>query len=142
MTGTERYPWAAIKREYLEGSGPSLLAEKYGMDVEQIYNKIKRDKWAASKNQLKTEIEKTIREEAVASVAELKTQAREMMALLLKNAIANQSLTSMALMPEELKINPLLRDALKEAWKADLNQEAAPDKEEPPGFIVEPDAQD
>lgn len=39
-------PWTKIKKEYLEGTAPKELAEKYKLDINKIYDKIDNAKWA------------------------------------------------------------------------------------------------
>lgn len=141
MPRGDQYPWAAIQREYLEGAGPSYLAKKYGMKSVQIEQKIAREGWHQDKLRLKKEIQETIHKEAVRSVAELKTQAREIMAHILENVLKDPSVASAVILPKELTINPIVRDALKEIWKSDLTHETGNDTQEAPGFIIEPEKQ-
>ena len=56
-------PWNKIKAEYLKGSSPKELAEKYSLKPKAISNKATIEKWAGQRKQIKANISKNIEEE-------------------------------------------------------------------------------
>ena len=56
-------PWNKIKAEYLKGSSPKELAQKYSLKPKAISNKATIEKWAGQRKQIKANISKNIEEE-------------------------------------------------------------------------------
>lgn len=56
-------PWNKIKAEYLAGATPKSLAEKYGIDINLIYNKIKGGKWTPKKSEIIQNLEDRVQKE-------------------------------------------------------------------------------
>lgn len=53
-------PWNKIKAEYLKGSSPKELAQKYKLKPKAISNKATIEKWANEKKQIKANISKNV----------------------------------------------------------------------------------
>ena len=56
-------PWNKIKAEYLKGSSPKELAQKYSLKPKAISNKATIEKWAGQRKQIKANVSKNIEEE-------------------------------------------------------------------------------
>ena len=69
--------WSQIMAEYISGSGPKYLSEKFNIPVETIRSRIKREGWNAEK---KITVEATrlrVREVYTESLCEIQVEARE-----------------------------------------------------------------
>lgn len=57
MADKKPVPWVAIKKRYLKGEKPKLIADDYGITSEQIRQKAKRDSWKTQKDTIEHKIE-------------------------------------------------------------------------------------
>jgi hypothetical protein len=69
--------WFQIRAEYISGSGPKFLSEKFNIPVETIRSRIKREGWNAEKKETREATRLRVREVYTESLCEIQVEARE-----------------------------------------------------------------
>lgn len=69
--------WFQIRAEYISGSGPKFLSEKFSIPVETIRSRIKREGWNAEKKETREATRLRVRETYTESLCEIQVEARE-----------------------------------------------------------------